>query len=141
MQIDYWLHILLSGGAVSWKSQKQKCVALSTAEAEYVAMASAAQESFWLRQLIAELTNSSAETPTLIYEDNQSAIAMTKNPQFHGRAKHIDIKHHFIRQQVAQGTIVLEYCPTVEIVADILTKGFSCKTFCKFRNMSGMVEP
>ena len=83
---------LLSGGAISWRSQKQKCVALSTTEAEYVAMASAAQESVWLRQLIAELTNSStAEAPSLIYEDNQSAIAMTKNPQYHGRAKHIDI--------------------------------------------------
>ena len=67
---------LLSGGAVSWRSLKQKCVALSTAEAEYIAMASTAQESVWLRQLIAELTNI-LEAPTLIYEDNQSAIAMT----------------------------------------------------------------
>ena len=104
-------------------------------------MASAAQESVWLRQLITELSNSSAETPTLIYEDNQLAIAMMKNPQFHGRAKHIDIKHNFIRQQVAQGTIMLEYCPTVEMVADILTKGLGRETFCKFRDMSGMVEP
>ena len=71
---------LLCGGAVSWKSQKQRCVALSTAEADYIAMASPAQESVWLRQLITELTNSSAESPTLIYKDNQSAIAMTKNP-------------------------------------------------------------
>ena len=96
----------------------QKCVALSTAEAEYIAMASTAQESVWLRQLIAELTNS-PEAPILIYEDNQSAIAMTKNPQFHGHAKHIDIKHHYIRQQVAQGMIMLEYCPTDEMTADI----------------------
>ena len=132
---------LLSGGAISWKSQKQRCVALSTAEAEYVAMASAAQESVWLRQLIAELTNTSTDSPTLIFEDNQSAIAMTKNPQFHGRAKHIDIKHHFIRQLVAQGTIVLEYCPTVEMAADMLTKGLGRETFCKLRDMIGMVEP
>lgn len=73
-----------------------------TAESEYVAMASAAQESVWLRQLIMELTDSS-----LMYEDNQSAIAMTKNPQFHGRAKHISIKHHFVREQVTQGTQIL----------------------------------
>ena len=77
----------------------------------------------------------------LIYEDNQSAIAMTKNPKFHGRAKHIDIKHHFIRQQVAQGTIMFEYCPTVKMVANILTKGLSRETFCKLRSMSRMVEP
>ncbi len=132
---------LVSGGAISWKSQKQRCVALSTAEAEYIAMASAAQESVWLRQLIAELTNSSVtEAPTLIYEDNQSAIAMTKNPQFHGRAKHIDIKNHFIREQVAKGTITLVYCPTLEMVADILTKGLSREPFCKLRAKSGVVE-
>ena len=129
----------LSGGAISWRSQKQKCVALSTTEAEYVAMASAAQESVWLRQLIAELTNSSTtEAPTLLYEDNQSAIAMTKNPQYHGRAKHIDIRHHFIRQQVAQG---IEYCPTVEMTADILTKGLSQERFCILRHKAGVVEP
>ncbi len=59
-----------------WRSQKQKCVALSTAEAEYIAMANAAQKSVWLKQLMAELVNSSDETPTLLYEDNQSAIAI-----------------------------------------------------------------
>ena len=133
---------LLCGGAVSWKSQKHRCVALSTAEAEYLAMAGAAQESVWLRQLIAELTNSSAESLTLIYKDNQSAIVMTKNPQFHGCAKHIDIKHHFIHQQVIQETIVLEVCPTVDMVADILTTiGLSRETFCKLCDMSGMVGP
>ena len=89
----------MSGGAVTWKSRKQSCVALSTAEAEYIALSSATQESVWLRNLTSEL-GSPAETPTTIYEDNQSAIAMTKNPQFHGRAKHIDIKYHFIRENV-----------------------------------------
>ena len=82
-------------------------------------MSSAAQELVWLRHLIAELTNSPEQSPTILYEDNQSAIAMAKNPLFHGRAKHIDIKHHFIRQQVTQGTIVLQYCPREMMVADI----------------------
>ena len=113
---------MLSGGAVSWSSKKQKCVALSTAEAEYIVLSSAAQESVWLRQLITEL-GSSPEMPTIIFEDNQSTIAMTKNPQFHGRAKHIEIKHHFIREQVSNGKVQLEYCPTTEMTADILTKG------------------
>ena len=130
---------MLSGGAVSWSSKKQKCVALSTAEAEYVALSSAAQESIWLRQLITEL-GSPPEEPTLIFEDNQSAIAMTKNPQFHGRAKHIDIKHHFIREQVSQGNVKLEYCPTTEMTADILTKGLSRESFDKLREKSGVVE-
>jgi hypothetical protein len=79
---------ILSGGAVSWRSKKQTNVALSTAEAEYMALASAAQEAIWLRQLNSEL-NHPPSNPTVVYEDNQSAIAMTKNPKFHGRAKHI----------------------------------------------------
>ena len=130
---------MLSGGAVSWSSKKQKCVALSTAEAEYIALSSAVQESVWLRQLIKELENS-PETPTRILEDNQSAIAMTKNPQFHGRAKHIDIRHHFIREQVSRGTVQLKYCPTTEMTADILTKGLSRETFSKLRAKSGVIE-
>ena len=131
---------LLSGGPISWKSQKQKCVALSTAEAEYIAMARAAQESVWLGQLIVELTNSPEDAPMLLYEDNQSAIAMSKNPQFHGRAKHIDIKHHFIREQVSNGTIMLEYCSTTNMLADILTKGLTREVFCKLRNQCGVIE-
>ena len=75
----------ISGGAVTWKSKKQPCVALSTAEAEYMALSCAAQEAVWLRQFTAEL-GSPPKTATTIFEDNQSAICMTKNPQFHGRA-------------------------------------------------------
>ena len=76
---------------MSWRSRKQDTVALSTAcaEAEYVALSSAAQESVWMR-ILNEL-GSSPDGPTVIFEDNQSTIAMAKNPQFHGRAKHIDI--------------------------------------------------
>jgi len=80
----------VSEGAITWSSKKQPCVALSTAEAEYVALASAAQEAVWLRQLMSELGNAPTG-PTTLFEDNQSAIAMTKNPQLHGRTKHIDI--------------------------------------------------
>ena len=112
----------ISGAAVSWRSKKQTCVALSTAEAEYMALASAAQEAIWLRQLTADL-NSRQPGATIIFEDNQSAISMAKNPQFHGRTKHIGIKYHFIREQVNSGTVELRYCCTGEMVADMLTKG------------------
>ena len=74
--------------AVSWKSKKQSCVALSTAEAECMALASAAQEAVWMRELNSDLCNQPSE-PTLIFEDNQSAISMARNLQFHGRSKHI----------------------------------------------------
>ena len=112
----------MSGAAVSWRSKKQPCVALSTAEAEYVALASAAQEAIWMRQLTAELSTTPTGATTT-FEDNQSAICMAKNPQFHGRAKHIGIKYHFIREQVDNGTVELKFCPTEKMTADMLTKG------------------
>ena len=129
----------ISGAPVTWRSKKQSCVALSTAEAEYIALSSAAQEAIWLRRLTSELGNP-PETATTIYEDNQSAIAMTKNPQFHGRAKHIDIKYHFIREQVNSGNIMLKYCPTDRMTADMFTKPLSNEQFCKLRKKAGIVE-
>ena len=81
----------IAGGPVSWRSKKQESVALSTAEAEYVALSSAAQECVWIKRLNFELANIS-NGPSVIMEDNQSCIAMSKNPQYHGKSKHIDIK-------------------------------------------------
>ena len=127
----------ISGGPVSWRSKKQSTVALSTAEAEYVALSSAAQECVWMRRLNSELGNSQGE-PTTIMEDNQSCIAMAKSPQQHGRSKHIDIKHHFVRELVENETIKLKYCPTKEMIADILTKGLNREQFCYLRKKAGI---
>ena len=127
----------LSGAPVSWRSKKQSCVALSTAEAEYVALASAAQEVVWLRQLTDDLGCGTTQ-PTIIHEDNQSAIAMAKHPQFHGKMKHVAIKYHFIRDQVDNGTVVLKYCKTEDMLADILTKGLPRVQFEKLRQMIGV---
>ena len=85
----------IGGTAITWQSKKQSCVALSTAEAEYIALAGASQETTWLKQLNTDLIGTS--DPITIFEDNQSAISIAKNPQFHGRVKHINIKYHFIR--------------------------------------------
>ena len=128
----------MNGGVISWKSKKQDCVSLSTAEAEYVALSSAAQESVWLKKLITELGRPPSG-PMTIYEDNQSAIAMCKNPQYHGRAKHIDIKHHFVREKVANKNIALEYCSTSDMAADMFTKGLSREQFCTLRRKIGIV--
>uniref|UniRef100_A0A1X7TJD0 Copia protein n=1 Tax=Amphimedon queenslandica TaxID=400682 RepID=A0A1X7TJD0_AMPQE len=65
---------------------------------------------------------------------------MTKNPQFHSRSKHIGIKYHYARQQVKEGNIEIVYCPTEEMVADMLTKGLSQDKFVKFREMAGVKE-
>ena len=102
-----------------------------------MALASAAQEAIWMQQLVGDMENKST-SPIMIYEDNQSAICMTKNPQFHGRAKHIDIKFHFIREQVEKGTVNLKYCPSEEMIADMLTKGLSKDKFYKNRAMAGV---
>ena len=75
-----------------------------------------------------------------IYEDNQSAIAIAKNPQFHGRVKHINIKYHFIRERVNNKEIVLKYCRTDDMIADILTKGLGKIKFQKLREMAGVVH-
>ena len=81
---------MLNGGPITWKSKKQSCEALSTAEDEYTALSASAQESIWLRQLLSDLGKPPTQ-PITLFEGNQSAIAMTRNPQFHGQAKHIDI--------------------------------------------------
>ena len=126
----------IAGGPVTWRSKRQDTVALSTAEAEYLALSSTTQEVMWMRRLNSELGNSQ-QGPTIIQEDNQSAISMSKNPQFHGRAKHIDIRHHFIREQVHNGVIELKYCPTQEMLADMFTKGLAQERFCLLRDKIG----
>ena len=127
----------IGGTAVTWRSKKQSCVALSTAEAEYVALSSAAQEAIWMRELSADLKNPQSQS-TLILEDNQSAISIAKNPQFHGRTKHFNIKYHFIREQVSNGKICLRYCPTEDMLADLLTKGIGSEKFERLRRLYGI---
>ena len=129
----------LSGAGISWKSKKQGSVALSTAEAEYIALLGAVQEAIWIRQLVTELSGRHKPTKgTVIYKDNQSAISLAKNPQFHGRAKHIDLRRHFIRERVTDKSIELKYCPTEDMIADMLTKGLSHNNLEKLRRMAGL---
>ena len=127
----------LAGGAVSWLSKKQATVALSTAEAEYVAHSAATQEVIWLRRLFIDV-GVPPEGPTVIHEDNQGAIAMAKNPVGHARTKHIDIRHHFVREGVQNGAIVLKYIATDEMIADMLTKPLPKHRFEKLVTELGM---
>ena len=114
-------------------------MALSTAEAEYVALSAAAQEAVWLQQLSSDLLNRNIRETT-IFEDNQSAICLAKSQQVHGRTKHIEIKYHFIRDLVEAGRIKLTYCASEDMVADMLTKGLPIKQFEKLRRLAGIDE-
>ena len=84
----------MAGGAVSWLSKKQAVVALSTSEAEYIALSLATQEAVWLQRLLTELNL--PNTPVTMMEDNQGAIAIAKNPVAHSRTKHIDIRYYYV---------------------------------------------
>ena len=97
---------------------------LSTSEAEYVATTSAACQAIWLRRMLADL-QPEQKGATKIFCDNKATISMTKNPTFHSRTKHFELRHHYIRDLVADEEIVFEYCNTDEQLADILTKALS----------------
>ena len=105
---------VISGGAISWLSRKQSVVALSTTETEYVALCGATQEAVWLRRLLSNI-QSTPTTATIINEDNQGTIAVARNPVSHARTKHIDIKFHYVREALHDGSIDLVYCPTKDM--------------------------
>jgi len=128
---------MMAGGAVSWLSKKPATVALSTAEAEYIALSSITQEAVWIRRLLSDI-NSVLVGPTVIMEDNQGAIAIANNPVAHSRTKHIDIRYHFVREAVLNKTVELRYCPTEFMIADILTKSLSRERFETLRCVIGI---
>lgn len=117
----YCVNLSEGSSLISWKTRKQPTVALSTCEAEYMSLASAMQECIYLEQLLKGM-DSYKYAQTKVYEDNQGAIALARNPICRQRCKHIDIKYHFIREIVNDGKVILEYCPTETMIADIMTK-------------------
>jgi hypothetical protein len=108
-------------GPYMWKSKKQSTVALSTTEAEYMALTKGCQEALWMRRLLRDIGHKQ-KTPTIIYEDNQGCIELAKNPKHHERTKHMDIKYHFVREKVENKEVKLVYIETNKQLADCLTK-------------------
>ena len=123
---------------MSWSSKKQPTVAMSSMEAEYIALSHATKEAIWLRSLLIDLGLSPAGATT-IYCDNQAAIALSHDFQFHAKSKHIDIQHHFIRDKVNDKSISISYVPTNENPADILTKGLARPKHEKFGSEMGLL--
>jgi hypothetical protein len=114
---------LFAGGAIEWNSKLLPTVATSTMEAEYMAGAIAAKTALWTRKLMATIRGGDEKIQgTKLHCDNQAALALMKNPVHHQRAKHIDVCHHFIQERVARGELVVDYVPTKEMYADMMTK-------------------
>jgi len=111
----------LAGAPICWQSRQQPTVALSSMEAEYMAACATTQEALWLVALLKALGFQQSR-PVKIQEDNQSAIAYSKNPTNHKYTKHIDTRYHFVREQVAANVIELQKVPSADNVADVLTK-------------------
>jgi len=111
---------MYSGGAISWISQRQSSVAISTTEAEIVAASEATREIIWLKRLFKEFIH--MDNIPLLQVDNESAVRLAQNPEFHRRTKHIRIRHFFVREHVTEGTIRVQHVATEHQLADVLTK-------------------
>ncbi|GJQ99116.1 zinc finger, CCHC-type containing protein [Tanacetum coccineum] len=127
----------LEENLVTWGSKKQQCVALSSCEAEFMAATTATCQGIWVSRLVQEITGKKAG-PFVLYVDNKSAIELIKNPVFHGRSKHIDLRYHFIRECVERGDVVIKHVCSKEQKADILTKPLPRIQFIEMRKMMGV---
>jgi hypothetical protein len=123
----------LGRSLVSWASKKQNSVALSTAEAEYIAAGHCCAQLLWMRQNLRDYGYKLTKVPLLC--DNESAIRMADNPVEHSRTKHIAIRYHFLRDHQQKGDIEIAYINTKEQLADIFTKPLDEQTFNKLRHV------
>ncbi|GAA5983557.1 hypothetical protein JCM11641_007281 [Rhodosporidiobolus odoratus] len=125
--------------AISWNSRRQRSVAISSTEAEYMALSEAAREAIWLRQLLAEI-GFPPSSPTLIRGNNSGALLLANHPTSHGRTKHIAVHYHFTRERVEEGTVELKWVPTGEMAADLMTKGLGPAKHILFSKKCGLVD-
>jgi hypothetical protein len=128
----------LGRSLVSWSSKKQTSVALSTAEAKYVAAGQCCTELLWMRQTLRDFGYSLSEVPFLC--DNESAIRLANNPVEHSRTKHIDIRHHFLRDHQQREDIDIYHISTENQLADIFTKSLDEKRFCRLRSELNILD-
>ena len=129
----------LDASPITWCSTKKEIVALSSCEAEFMAATEAAKQAIWLQELLGEVVGKTC-VKVKIMVDNKSAIALTKNPVFHGRSKHIHRRFHFIRECVEKEQIEVEHVPGTEQRADILTKSLGRTKFVEMRSLIGVKD-
>ena len=123
---------------VSWSSKKQNSVALSTAEAEYVAAGACYAQLLWMKQTLKDVECELTKITLLC--DNNSAIKLANNPVNHTRTKHIDIRHHFLRDHEAKGDIAIHHVSTKKQLADIFTKPLDESRFCALRSELNIID-
>ena len=131
---------IIHRGAVSWSAKCQKIVSLLMTESEYITATHTAKEGLWLHSLIQQLFDTTLSLTTL-YSDNQSAITLMKDHQYHTCTKHINIQYHFIHCIVEQGSIWLVYCPTDDMVTDTFTKALPSAKVKYFAAKLGLMLP
>ncbi|KAI3730682.1 hypothetical protein L1987_61855 [Smallanthus sonchifolius] len=128
-----------NGSLISWQSQKQQKVALSSCEAEFMAATLAACQAIWLHGLLEEITGSKQKI-VILFVDNKSAIALMKNPVFHGRSNHINTRYHYIRECIEGNQILVDFVCGELQCADVLTKAFPRIRFCEMRFLLGVED-
>jgi len=126
-------------GMFSWCSKKQEIVAQSTVEAEFIATTTAVNQALWLRKMLIDL-HLEQDTTTEVMEDNQAAIAISKNPVFHGKTKHFSIKLFFLRDVQRDSAVCLKYCKTEDQLSDIFTKALPRSRFELLREKLGLAN-
>ncbi|XP_054797612.1 secreted RxLR effector protein 161-like [Prosopis cineraria] len=132
---------LLNNGAICWSSKKQTCIALHSMEAKFVACTAVVQEAMWLKRFIEHLGfGNESINLVLIHCDNTAAITYTKDPKYHSKTKHVDIKYNFVRDYIAQKVITVQYISMKCMIADPLTKPIAKEIFEKHVRALGMAR-
>jgi hypothetical protein len=130
---------LYNGSAIAWACRKQTCTAWSSCEAEYIAIAEASRELLWIRRLLEDFHTEQTK-PIRIYEDNQSAIKLIKTGESRNKTKHIDVKYHFVTDLEKKKIIEIRYCPTAEMIADMMTKPLGAVKLKKHREACQLMD-
>ena len=132
---------MLNHGVVSYFSRKQKCAALSSSEAEYIAASEATKETIRLRRLLRQLPGYHLpDGPTIIQEDNQGCLAMANATSLSKRTKHIDVRYHYVNDMVREGEVILEYSATEVMLADMMTKPIPQDKHQKHRSHLNVID-
>jgi hypothetical protein len=128
---------MIGGAAVTWRSQRQITIARSTVEAEYLGLGEAIKEVLWIPQHMLYLNSEKVVMPVPVYEDNVGCIKLTNNPVFHHRTKHIEVRHHFLREHTKPERVDVVHVDT-DMIANVFTKPPAKVKLQKFRDLLGM---